>query len=239
MMTHVRSCSLRMIAASLALVAIPAFADEAEGRVRLGRPTAEGTVRISDETATSVSRAQSPEVSHASHSDAGTVIYDEYCRPQGGIVIGCPFSHHGVAGHSPLADWLHMNAVAFRTRNQIASAVLKASIEEDCREKHAWMRHKFGYFVPTGCNGKGCPPMGTYSMVYPVNPSYFDQRDGQVYAASGHGGPVSVPLAPVVNHTYNYGWGVPSSRLTPVLHPGHHAPHTVPAHHHYDDMIMR
>jgi len=28
-----------------------------------------------------------------------------------------------------------------------------------------------------------------------------------------------VPMAPVVNHTYNYGWGIPSSRLTPVSHP--------------------
>ena len=52
--------------------------------------------------------------------------------------------------------------------------------------------------------------------VYPVNPSYNDPRDCQVYAAQGYYGPVAVPLAPVVHHTYNYGWGVPSSRLTPV-----------------------
>ncbi len=68
------------------------------------------------------------------------------------------------------------------------------------------------------------PIAGKYHIVYPVDPSYFDARDGQVYAAQGYGGPVSVPLAPVVNHTYNYGWGIPSSRLTPVLHPVTQAP---------------
>ncbi len=83
----------------------------------------------------------------------------------------------------------------------------------------AWARLKFGYFVPTGSCGYGTPPFGHYSMVYPVNPQHFDARDGQVYAAQGYAGPVAVPLAPVVNHTYNYGWGIPSSRLTPVSHP--------------------
>jgi hypothetical protein len=65
----------------------------------------------------------------------------------------------------------------------------------------------------------GQPLFGHYKIVYPVNPGYFDGRDGQVYAAQGYGGPVSVPLAPVVRHTYNYGWGVPSSRLTPISRP--------------------
>lgn len=68
-------------------------------------------------------------------------------------------------------------------------------------------------------NGPGQPLVGHYKITYPVNPGYFDGRDGQVYAAQGYGGPVSVPLAPVVRHTYNYGWGVPSSRLTPISRP--------------------
>ena len=53
-------------------------------------------------------------------------------------------------------------------------------------------------------------------MAYPVNPYHFDQRDGRIYAAQGYGHPVGVPLAPNVEHTYNYGWGIPSSRLSPV-----------------------
>jgi hypothetical protein len=47
----------------------------------------------------------------------------------------------------------------------------------------------------------------------PVNPWYCDPRDLQVYAAQGYNVPVTVPLAPMVQ-TYNYGWGIPSSRLS-------------------------
>jgi hypothetical protein len=53
-------------------------------------------------------------------------------------------------------------------------------------------------------------------MGYAVNPEHYDYRDSGVYAAPGYGIPMAVPLAPNVNHTYNYGWGIPSSRLTPV-----------------------
>lgn len=82
-----------------------------------------------------------------------------------------------------------------------------------------WLMHsRLNYFIPRGCCGKGCPPIGCYTMVYPVDPWYGDCRDGSIYAAEGQGGPVSVPLAPVIRHTFNYGWGVPSSRLTPVSH---------------------
>jgi hypothetical protein len=49
-----------------------------------------------------------------------------------------------------------------------------------------------------------------------LNPGYFDPRDTELYSAQGYNLPVAVPLAPVVKHQYNYGWGVPSSRLTRV-----------------------
>jgi len=70
--------------------------------------------------------------------------------------------------------------------------------------------------IQKGCNGQGCPPHGDYMMTYPVNPNYADQRDSQIYAAQGYGAPMAVPLAPTVRHTYNYGWGIPSSRMTPL-----------------------
>ena len=60
---------------------------------------------------------------------------------------------------------------------------------------------------------------GCYKMIYAANPYYADPRDSRVYAAEGYGLPVTVPLAPNVEHTYNYGWGIPSSRLTPVSKP--------------------
>jgi hypothetical protein len=60
------------------------------------------------------------------------------------------------------------------------------------------------------------PKPGTYHMAYEANPGYFDARDGRVYAAKGYGTPVAMPLAPNVERTYNFGWGTPVSRLTPV-----------------------
>ncbi len=82
---------------------------------------------------------------------------------------------------------------------------------------HRWWAYHLGYFIPKGgADGKGLPPIGHYNRVYAVDPGYFDQRDGNIYAAQGYGVPVAVPLAPNVHHTYNYSWGVPSSRLTPV-----------------------
>ena len=84
-----------------------------------------------------------------------------------------------------------------------------------------YFKCKFGYFIPTGGGGQGLPWAGHYARVYPVNPYYNDSRDGQVWAAQGYGIPMSVPLAPVVGHTYEYGWGVPSSRLVPVSHPAY------------------
>lgn len=87
------------------------------------------------------------------------------------------------------------------------------------------MRCKFGYFIPTGCCGSGCPIAGRYRMVYAVEPHYADPRDGGVYSAQGYGVPIAVPLAPNVGHTYNYSWGLPASRLTPISHVG-----PIPAH---------
>ena len=95
-----------------------------------------------------------------------------------------------------------------------------------CRSQHSqemidYFRCKFGYFIPTGGGGAGIPFAGQYSRVYPQDPHYFDQRDGQAWGAQGYGMPMAVPLAPVVGHTYNYGWGSPSSRLTPVSRPAY------------------
>jgi hypothetical protein len=51
------------------------------------------------------------------------------------------------------------------------------------------------------------------SCYKPVNPWYCDPRDVQVYASQGNNVPITVPLAPMVQ-TYNYGWGIPSTRLS-------------------------
>jgi hypothetical protein len=68
-----------------------------------------------------------------------------------------------------------------------------------------------------GCHQGGplrrCLAGGCYR---PVDGFYQDPRDSQVWAATGFNVPVTVPLAPVVKYQYNYGWGIPSSRLTQV-----------------------
>jgi hypothetical protein len=80
----------------------------------------------------------------------------------------------------------------------------------------AHLHGKLAYFTPMGNGGEGLPKDGWYHLVYPADPNYFDQRDGQVYAAQGWGVPMSVPLAPTVRHTMNYSSGMPASRLTPI-----------------------
>ena len=221
MMTLVRSWSLRFVAASLVLATIPAFAEDAEGVVRLGQSEAAGVIRISDLQQPQLTyRGQSEEVQSEEVQQVGAacrtcpsgVVYD------GQVCESCPGPY--LCSDSPVVQYITFNLHLLALRNQQAMSVFRASFREDLREKARFTRCKLGYFCPDGgIDGKGVPPWGRYRMVYPVNPSYFDQRDGQVYAASGYGGPVSVPLAPNVNHTYNYGWGIPSSRLTPIAHP--------------------
>ncbi|WP_437206089.1 hypothetical protein [Planctomicrobium sp. SH664] len=213
MVTSLRSWSLRLLVASSMLSTLAAAADDTEGVVRMASPSREGVIRVSDDQRPQQQlRGQSPDgVTQTSYSEAPQVVYGP-C-PEYEYEEGC------YVGNGAFGQWLHMQCEMRRARNQVTSHRLHDCMERDCQEKWRWFRCKFGYFFPTGCCGKGCPPVGHYGIVYPVDPGYFDSRDGQVYAAPGYNGPVSVPLAPVVNHTYNYGWGIPSSRLTPVLHP--------------------
>jgi len=97
------------------------------------------------------------------------------------------------------------HAAAHRARSRLAS-----------HNFNQYLHCKFGCLIHDGHGGVGSPMFGHYSVVYPVDAGHFDTRDGGVYAAQGYGGAVSVPLAPTVRHAWNYGWGIPSSRLTPV-----------------------
>ena len=96
-----------------------------------------------------------------------------------------------------------------------AGAILRKGADHFIRPD---TRHpgRFGYFMPRDPAGHHIHRVGLYHMVYPVNPGYFDARDNYLYATEKYGVPMTVPLAPVVKHAYNYGWGIPSSRLTPL-----------------------
>lgn len=95
-------------------------------------------------------------------------------------------------------DWYRGQSMSFQAKN--------------ARLAH----HLFGWMVPSGCCGQGCPPVGKYQITYADQPSYADPRDGQLYGAQGYGMPMTVPLAPNVHQAYNYSSGLPSSRLTPI-----------------------
>ncbi|WP_166825917.1 hypothetical protein [Thalassoroseus pseudoceratinae] len=64
--------------------------------------------------------------------------------------------------------------------------------------------------------GNGFLRVGKYNVAYETNPWHFDARDGRIYAAQGTGMPTGMPLAPNVQKTFNFGWGTPVSRLTPI-----------------------
>ncbi len=99
--------------------------------------------------------------------------------------------------------WLKDQWAMYLARNRIQSAALNAQL-------HA----KLAYFVPSGCGGAGCPPIGFYNLVYPANPWHIDRRDTQIYANPATGVPMVVPLPPNVEHVMHYSDDTPSSRLT-------------------------
>lgn len=95
-------------------------------------------------------------------------------------------------------DWWHAQTSNYQARNQKLS------------------NHLFGWMIPSGCGGQGCPPFGKYQVTYANDPAYADARDGQVYGAQGYGTHMNVPMAPNVRQSYNYSWGTPASRITPI-----------------------
>ncbi|MFN9720114.1 MAG: hypothetical protein ACK58L_15555 [Planctomycetota bacterium] len=118
------------------------------------------------------------------------------CRGRGDVTL---FAHSVDSGTgSACRDWYHGQSMSFRNKNARLADRL------------------FGWMIPSGCCGRGCPPVGKYHMTYADQPGYMDARDGQVYAAQGYGMPMTVPLAPNVNHQYNYSSSLPASRVTHI-----------------------
>ena len=109
------------------------------------------------------------------------------------------------AGQVTLSDLWHEHSVEFLSRNQEQSEALAN-----------WMFDRMGLYTPAVVH---TAPVGTYNMIYPVNPDYVNPRDRRVYGAQGAGVPIVVPLAPTVRSSYNYGSGLPASRLTPISVP--------------------
>lgn len=98
------------------------------------------------------------------------------------------------------------------TANMMATDYTVDAGAGDGRVRHARVSHC------RACRGRVGPVTNAVNFRpwHPVDPYYYDRRDTQAYSAVGYSVPMSVPLAPVVGYTYNYGWGVPSSRLTRI-----------------------
>lgn len=123
--------------------------------------------------------------------------------PTGHCQNGCchgPFCKYTYGAHDTTTLPGKLNAHDRRFRQSLYRGFLKSA--------------KLAFCIPYTV-GAAMIPHVSYTS---VQPGYIDPRDtaGNVYAAEGYGVPVSVPMAPVVKHQYNYGWGVPSSRLTRI-----------------------
>ncbi len=132
---------------------------------------------------------------------AHTSGYRSFTRTPGGRIY--PSACGGDCGHIHCTSALAEATWNFRMRNAAASQRL------------------FGARGCDGCrSGGSCRlfwwDMGRKKDIIAVDPGYSDPRDSELYATQMYGVPTAVPLAPVVRNSYNYGWGMPASRLTPV-----------------------
>jgi hypothetical protein len=206
MVNSLRNWGLQCLFVGLMVPALPALAEDVEAVVHLQAGESSGIVRISDLKQDSVYRGQSPMPETAADPTVQPANCERQTLPESAV---CPEGGSVCPEGSTVCPQGRVCCGKVHWHQRLCD----------------WLHNELG--------GHQCgrrpeiPLAGHYHIVYPVNPGYFDSRDGQVYAAPGYGGPVSVPLAPVVNHTYNYGWGIPSSRLTPVQQPVRQAPASV------------
>ncbi|MDA0834804.1 MAG: hypothetical protein O2955_12850 [Planctomycetota bacterium] len=222
-MTHIHYHKMAFAATWIACVALgsTARADDAAGVVRISDRSEKSHVviranddSIGDVNSTSISESTITDCSDsnvASGNCAGHSRMSQWWDDQLSLHYSRRLTNEeGIeyARYRRQCWWANQNA-AYRNRNMFLNCQIRDH-----------MRCKFGYFIPTGCCGSGCPIAGRYRMVYAVDPNYADPRDGGVFSAQGSGTPMAVPLAPNVGHTYNYSWGLPSSRLTPISHMG-------------------
>ncbi len=192
---------------SLAMGAATLAADDSAGVVRVSdqppQPASKGAIDVGFSAPAETPVGNPPAAANGPNAAGGPVVSTE------GPPEGCPPAHLSCLGCCCLGHCLTGEGHC-------------------CGCCGACYEHLFG----KDANGKGllarcCPfkdgncgwrflDAHCYCMTYPVSPWYCDGRDGRVYAAYGYGAPMTVPLAPTVTNQYNYGWGIPSGRLTPI-----------------------
>ena len=194
----------------------------AVANLNAGEPPTAGVVRISDKSAQQASNSPGTiqPVDYTSESyitnNGSFVVQEGPCIRQTGNCVTDWFTVQRFKWCSKRGRFLSKLYAKGNCNNIGCDCSSRNNMKLRASSLSNRLRCKFGYFYPTGCCGTGCPLIGTYNMVYAVDPQYFDERDGKLYSAQGHGVPMAVPLAPTVRHSYNYGWGIPSSRRTPI-----------------------
>lgn len=136
---------------------------------------------------------------HYQNRYAHTAGYKSFTHTPGGRIYPCECG--GECGHVHCTSDLAEMTWNFRMRNAAASQRLR---QNWCQGNGVFASRLFWW------------DMGAKKEIIAVDPGYHDQRDSELYATQMYGVPVAVPLAPTVRSSYNYGWGMPSSRLTPV-----------------------
>ena len=123
----------------------------------------------------------------------------------------CGLRHHGQGGYGLFGGDCGYDTYGVDCeRNWFQRWAHRNHCRRNARAWNAYRRDGFGW--------------GQYQIAYPINPQHFDQRDGRIYAAQGYRIPMAVPTAPNVEHTYNYSWGLPASRITRMSTPGFRTP---------------
>lgn len=165
-------------------------------------------------------------ISHATYAqEAGVVRINDasradqvVIRANNGPITQCGHNVQGYRKITPPSHYSWRNPykgmhVKYNSYYADGPAATTQIVCPHCRGKHLGL-----FRLYQGC--KVCrtktPLFGHYKMIYPADPNYFDARDGRVHAAGTTGVPMAVPLAPVVHDQYNFGWGLPASRLTPI-----------------------
>lgn len=168
---------------------------------------------------------------------------DQNCFPQGGYASACPATVCEGAYCSDscqscyVGDSCNNCYYAPGHKQRVLTLFAKADPATGCHDQgpcKRWVRgqqrnylarnqrlsnHLFGWLVPAGHLGAGSPPFGKYQITYADQPAYTHPQDGQAWGAQGYGVPCTVPVPPTVRYSYNYSWGLPASRLTPIGQP--------------------
>ena len=178
------------------------------------------------------------------HRNVATRVHDRHLRRGRSFGPLCPVCRRQGCG-DPCQKCGHRNAASrihdAHLRAGLSGVLCPVCNRRGCSPGCGALARVRGAMFGLGARCRGCGPngcylgsllgvgadacgdrhglIGSYSHTYAVDPSYNDPRTGHVYASHKTGVPMAVPTAPNVRYSYEYGWGLPSSRLELLSRP--------------------